>query len=195
MNNVMVETSRRADPAVDRAQRIFNTARSRGYQVFSSSNFGLVAGALGLVLVAASGNAALAEETENLTVTANVQASCVLNGGSLAFGVYDGAQNDGSGSFSYQCTNGTDITLSLGLGQNAQGSQRAMVKTGGQTLDYELYSDSNRATVWGIDTAGVDVPATSAALETAQVYGRIPAGQSAPAGSYSDTVQITLVIN
>jgi spore coat protein U-like protein len=162
--------------------------------VLSSSNFGLVAGGLGLVLVAVSGNAALAQQTQNLTVTAQVQASCVLNGGTLPFGVYTGQENDATGQFSCQCTGGTDINLTLGLGQNPQGAQRAMVVDGGgDTLAYELYSDSNRQTVWD-DSVGVDINGVSAAQEFAQVYGRILAGEDAPAGNYSDTVLITLVV-
>jgi spore coat protein U-like protein len=122
------------------------------------------------------------------------QASCILNGGTLAFGVYDGTQNDASGQFSYQCTGGTNINVTLGLGQNPQGSQRAMViDGGGDTLAYELYSDSNRQTVWD-DSVGVDINGVSAAQEFAQVYGRILAGEDAPAGNYSDTVLITLVV-
>jgi spore coat protein U-like protein len=149
---------------------------------------------LGLVLVAVSGNAALAQQTQNLTVTAQVQASCVLKGGTLPFGVYTGRENDATGQFSYQCTGGTDINLTLGLGQNPQGAQRAMVVDGGgDTLAYEIYSDPNRQTVWD-DTTGVDIDGVSAAEEVAQVYGRILAGEDAPAGNYSDTVLITLVI-
>ena len=46
--------------------------------------------------------------------------------------------------------------------------------------------------VWG-GTAASDVPHTGTGTETSlTVYGRIPAGQNVPAGSYSDTVVATV---
>jgi spore coat protein U-like protein len=191
MNIVEVETNERHEPVVRRSPRWFGVETSRGYRVFSSSNLRLFVGASALALIAATSHTALAQ-TANLNVTATVDASCTLNGGSLPFGAYTGDQNDATGEFTYQCTPGTSITLSLDQGVNGE---RTMVESGGGSLPYELYSDSSRTTVWGVDTSGLDVPPTSAEVETAQVFGRIEAGEQAPAGDYSDTVQITLVIN
>jgi spore coat protein U-like protein len=163
--------------------------------VLLSSNFRLIAGGLTLVVVAATGAPALAQETANLNVSAEVQASCDVFGGSLNFGIYTGDATEGQGSFSYVCTDGTNITLSLGAGQHEQdGGIRAMAGNGG-ILRYQLYSDSGRAQVWGTAGDALGVTAPSSSEETVQVYGRIEADQDAPAGSYSDTVQITLNVN
>jgi spore coat protein U-like protein len=61
-----------------------------------------------------------------------------------------------------------------------------------EELLYHVYSDSAGGTVWG-NTAGSGK--TINADGTAQVftaYGRIPKNQTVSAGSFSDTVQVTL---
>jgi spore coat protein U-like protein len=66
---------------------------------------------------------------------------------------------------------------------------------GAERLLYELYQDVGRQQEWGAVGDAVSIQSTSADEETVQVYGLIPQGQSAPAGSYSDVVQITLNID
>lgn len=160
------------------------------------SNFRLIKGGLAFALVAVTGPAALAQ-TADLTVTAEIVANCVLNGGSLNFGTYTSsatADTEGQGSFTYQCTNGTEITLSLGPGANGDGSIRQMA-SGDQRLTYELFQDAARQTVWGQEGDAFVVPSTSSASTPVPVYGLIAAGQASGAGSYSDTVLITLTLN
>ena len=66
---------------------------------------------------------------------------------------------------------------------------------GGGTLLYNLYQDVGHDQEWGTGGAAVVVENTPSTLETVDVYGLIAAGQEAPAGSYSDSVTITLNIN
>ena len=160
------------------------------------SNFRFLTGGLALLLVAATGPAALAQ-TANLSVTAEVAASCEVVGGSLNFDPYTSTdESTGQATFSYTCTNGTDITVTLGDGQNPQGGSRAMLRDGGGgTLTYGLYKDSNHTDAWGLGTNGITVAETSAEQQTVDVYGLIVAGLTPPAGTYNDVVQITLNIN
>ena len=86
----------------------------------------------------------------------------------------------------------------MGQGSNANtGSTDAApirrLKDGGTDyLSYQLYSDNGYSTVWG-NTAGTSVAHTGTGTQTAlTVYGSIAAGQSVPAGSYSDTVVATV---
>lgn len=141
-------------------------------------------------------------DTDNLEVTASVQNSCVITGGTLAFGVYDtvtGAQLDASTSISVECTTGATATIMLGQGANADtGSTddaplRRLNDGGTNYLSYQLYSAANRGTVWG-NTAGTGVEYTAASADAfaETVYGRIAGGQDVPAGSYSDTVIATV---
>jgi spore coat protein U-like protein len=196
MNNVEVETGRRTVPASIRSQILSGEAETRGCAVLFPSNFRFLTGGLALLLVAATGPAALAQ-TANLNVTADVVASCQVVGGSLNFDPYTStAASEGQATFSYTCTNGTNITVTLGDGQNLQGGSRAMVRDGGGgTLTYGLYKDSNHSDAWGLGSDGIVVESTSAEQETVNVYGLIVAGLTPPAGTYNDVVQITLNIN
>jgi spore coat protein U-like protein len=168
-------------------------AETRGCPVLLASYLRLMAGASVLLVAAAIASAVLAQ-TADLSVTAQVQATCVLNGGSLDFGNYSGSDTPGQGSFSYECTSGSDITLSLGPGENEEQGSRAMAAGEGRLL-YELYRDSSRSQAWGMGGDALIVESTSADQEPVTVYGLIPEGQDAPAGSYSDIVQITLSID
>jgi spore coat protein U-like protein len=164
--------------------------------VLFPSNFRFLTGGLALLLVAGTGPAALAQ-TADLSVTAQVVASCQVVGGSLNFDDYTSTdESTGQATFSYTCTNGTDITVTLGDGQNPQGGSRAMLRDGGGgTLTYGLYKDSNHGDAWGLGTDGITVSDTTAEQTSVDVYGLILAGQTPPAGTYNDVVQITLNIN
>jgi spore coat protein U-like protein len=59
-------------------------------------------------------------------------------------------------------------------------------------LNYNLYQNSGKTTIWGNSTStGVTVTGTGTE-ESTSVYGEIPAGQSVPAGSYTDNVIATV---
>jgi spore coat protein U-like protein len=88
---------------------------------------------------------------------------------------------------------GTAPVVGLGLGLNPSGSTRRMA-SGLQFLTYEIDKESGRTNVWG-DSGGATVTlaaAPSILPQTINVYGRIPASQSATAGAFVDTVAITL---
>jgi spore coat protein U-like protein len=193
MNNVEVETGRRMVPASMQSQTLPGEAETRGCAVFFPSNVRFLTGGLALLLLAGTGPAL--GQTANLNVTAEIQASCVLNGGSLSFGTYTASDDTpGQGTFSYQCTDGTNITLGLGSGQNEVGGIRQMAAGAGR-LPYQLYKDASRQQEWGTGDDGLTVEDTSASLETVDVYGLIAAGEESPPGDYSDTVTITLNID
>ena len=139
------------------------------------------------------------DTTTTFTVTASVVSSCVLVGGvPLAFGVYTpGAQTDATTTFTATCTTGTPYSLKLdvGTGSGATFATRRMTDTVGgvATLDYGLYSDAGRSTVWGDGTGGsstVDSNGTGV-LQTFTVYGRIPSSAAATIGTYVDTITVT----
>jgi spore coat protein U-like protein len=166
--------------------------------VLFPSNFRLIKGGVAFALVAVTGPAALAQNPApaELTVTAQIVENCVLNGGSLNFGTYSSSAVDdtpGEGTFTYQCTGGTEITLSLGPGTGGGDGVRQMA-SGEERLTYELFQDPSHSTVWGEDGDALTVPSTSSSSTPVPVYGLIDAGQESGAGTYSDTVQITLNI-
>lgn len=142
-----------------------------------------------------------ASATANLSVGATIVNNCTISTTPVSFASYDpvgahASNNDdsGSGTVTVTCTKGTTATIGLALGQNASGSTRRMLNGTANFLNYELYQDAGRGTVWG--TAGTALlspgAAPSKAPRTFTVYGRIFAGQDLPAGSYADTVQATV---
>ncbi|TCM19654.1 spore coat protein U-like protein [Novosphingobium sp. PhB165] len=139
-----------------------------------------------------------ATATTTFAVTATVLPSCTVTATALAFGNYNplsGTPTDGTSTITVNCTTGTSYTVGL----NAGGTSGATVTTrqmllSTNALNYALYRDSGHTNNWG-NTPGTDTPASAPATTTAAaltVYGRIPALQNVPAGSYTDTVTVTV---
>lgn len=148
------------------------------------------------VVAAAAPVANAATATANLTVTATVLSTCSVAAGSLAFGNYDptSASNvDQAGTFQVTCTKGTSASVGLDTGSNASGSTRRMTD-GTDFLSYELFKETARTNVWSGSGAGLVslAAAPSNAAQTLTVYGRVSGSQNVRAGSYSDTVVITV---
>jgi spore coat protein U-like protein len=131
--------------------------------------------------------------TDHLTVTATVLSGCSLTGGSLSFGQYVSgqAQNlDAAGQINYaNCTG--NLTFELDGGNANDVNNRAM-SSGSDKLKYQLYKNTSRTAVWGIGTDAYALQLLSTLTGSVNVYGRIPSGQTVPAGTYNDVVNITL---
>jgi spore coat protein U-like protein len=66
--------------------------------------------------------------------------------------------------------------------------------SGTHVLTYNLYLDPTHLTIWGDGSSGtgtVSGTGTGANVGT-PVYGRIPPGQNASVGSYSDVITVTV---
>lgn len=129
------------------------------------------------------------------TASAAVPASCVITlANDLAFGGTPGlitSNNDQTTSFDFTCTGRTPWSVGLDNGLNSSGSARRMrLGVTGNYVGYELYTDSGHGTRW--DNASVVTGTGSGSPQTLTIHGRVPSGQSAPAGDYSDTVTITV---
>ena len=73
-------------------------------------------------------------------------------------------------------------------------ARRAM-SAGAHGMNYQLYSDAARTTVWGT-TGGDLVNATGTGVQVDHtVYGRVAASQNVAVGSYTDTVNVTVTYN
>jgi spore coat protein U-like protein len=152
------------------------------------------------ILVAGDSRAVAGSATANLSVTATVVANCTISTTAVAFPAYDpivanaSTNDDGTGTVTITCTRGTSATIGLGLGANVSGSQMRMKDAGTDYLNYALYQDSGRGTVWGNSGGALlsPVAAPDKNPRSFTVYGRIPAAQDVPAGSYTDTVVATV---
>ncbi|MBP0656299.1 spore coat U domain-containing protein, partial [Mycobacterium tuberculosis] len=105
------------------------------------------------------------------------------------------ANDDASTTLSVQCTNTTpyNIGLNAGTGTGATVASRKMTGTGGALVNYTLYSDNNRTTVWG-QTIGTDTVSASGsgAAQSYTVYGRVPVQTTPAPGAYTDTITVTV---
>jgi spore coat protein U-like protein len=155
---------------------------------------------IGVLVVSSDSQVVAGSATANLSVTAAVGANCTISTAPVAFPAYDpvvanaSTNDDGTGSVIITCTRGSTATIGLGSGLNLSAGQMRMKDATTDYLNYALYQDSGRATVWGNSGAGLlsPVAAPDKNPRTFTVYGRIPSAQDVPAGSYTDTVVATV---
>ena len=105
-----------------------------------------------------------------------------------------------SGSLTVNCSKGGNnldtrfLEIGAGPGLNAGGSQRRAAR-GSDRLDYALSRDAGHTLAWG-DSAGTRLAATVTSATPTSVtlnwWIRFPAGQADPAGTYLDTVTLSL---
>ena len=130
-------------------------------------------------------------------VTARVDAVCAVTATDLAFGTYTaqaGTPLQGTTLLRATCTPGSTYNLGLneGTSPGATVNQRKMA-SGANSLNYQLYSDSARNTIWG-NTPGTDTVTglgTGLAVDHT-VFGAVPAAQVVPAGDYADTITVRI---
>ena len=143
-----------------------------------------------------------ATQTTTFNVTASITATCTISAsGALAFGAYDPLSvtaNDNTNTLTIACTNTTPYTVSLdaGTGAGATVAVRKMTSTTpNATLNYSLYQDASRTTLWG-NTIGTNTVAGTGngTNQNLTVYGRIPASQTSPPSTsgYTDLITATV---
>jgi spore coat protein U-like protein len=117
----------------------------------------------------------------------------------VSFGAYryfSSTPTDSTGSITYTCLLPLiPITIDLSKGSAPTYVPRQMRK-GTDTLDYNLYLDASRVSIWGDGTGGSSrygpISPPFGAPVTVTIYGRIPASQNVRIGSYTDTVTVTI---
>jgi spore coat protein U-like protein len=135
--------------------------------------------------------------TTTIAVSASVLSSCGVTALPLAFGTYSPTQSTNTTAQTtvvVTCTNGTpyNVGLNAGIGTGATVASHKLT-SGSNLLNYTLYQDSGYSTVWGNTIGTNTVTGTGSGLtQTINVYGSITALQAVPAGSYADTVTVSL---
>ena len=120
-------------------------------------------------------------------------AECSLNIIGVSFGGYDpfnATDTDITGSISVHCDVDTSVQMSLSAGSGPFATRQ--MKSGLDSLFYNLYTDPSRLTIWGDGSPGTSLVSFSGTSGSQTVYGRIPARQNAPIGTYGDTITVTL---
>ena len=124
--------------------------------------------------------AARAQNCRNLGATA------------VAFGTYNVfATSDltGVGTITYRCPNSLNPSITLSASSNGAYKPRQM-RSGANTLNYDLYFDAAMTVVWGV---GADAHAVATGNNASvSVYGKLFKQQDAAVAAYSDSVTVTL---
>jgi spore coat protein U-like protein len=151
-----------------------------------------------ICLLLLGNNSSATSVTSTFTTQVTIAAACTINSAvALNFGSQGalGANVDQTATLQIQCTNTTNYNIGLdaGTGTGATVAVRKMM-SGGNAVNYSLYSDSGRTTVWG-NTVGSDTVTAVAngASQSFTLYGRIPAQTTPAPGAYSDMVTVTIM--
>lgn len=148
----------------------------------------LIIAIVAVLTMAMAGSAIAATATNSLQVSASAVPSCRFDSvTNVAFGDYDPTNvtaTDATGDIRFRCTKNTNY-------QTYITGTRTMV-VGGDTLNFELYSDAPGGTLYPSANPGITGTAANNSTITRSVYGRIPALQDVAAGSYSRTLTATV---
>lgn len=153
------------------------------------------------VLLALAGTVQADTKTNTFDVTATVAGNCLISATDLNLGTFDGTNdlNTATSTVSVRCTAGTSfaVGLSTGLHSTDFAARKLKRSLSAHTLNYNLYTDADRTTVWNettqrVDGVGLGMSSTNAVPLT--VYGKLVAAgnENAPPGSYSDTITATV---
>lgn len=132
-------------------------------------------------------------------VRATVVPNCNVSASNIDFGQsgFIDSPVSATGLITSTCTKNSPyaLALSAGTGAGATAAQRRMTRSGGsETLAYTLYRDSGRTQVWGDGTGGSGTVSNTGtgAVQTTTVYATLPVQNAPPAGSYVDTIIVTV---
>jgi spore coat protein U-like protein len=134
--------------------------------------------------------------------------TCSVSAIGPAFGVYsplNATPTYANGSITATCTllsgGATSVSLVSSYSTGASGSYATRTLLAGtQQLDYNLYFDAAYTQIRGNGTGGSQqgganftlTPSAPTGQTTSVIYGRIPAAQDVGAGSYLDTIVVTI---
>ena len=130
---------------------------------------------------------------------------CSVSATGVAFGAYNptnSSPTDATGNVHVHCTVIlvsvlSQINISLDEGGSGSFAPRKM-SSGANLLSYNLYKEATHTTVWGDGTGGTGIWTDNALIAVFgtnidhTIYGSIPAGQYVAAGSYADTITVTV---
>ncbi|MET0517908.1 MAG: spore coat U domain-containing protein [Burkholderiaceae bacterium] len=153
------------------------------------------------LLLLAGADASAATSNNSFQVNATVTSACTISGSAMNFGssidpLASATPLDATSTLSVQCTNTTPYTVALNAGSNAGGASNfgnRTMKSGSNSLGYQLYLDAGRASVWGDGTASGTVGGTgTGSTQSLTIYGRLPSLSNVVPGAYTDTVTVTI---
>lgn len=174
--------------------------RACAYWEVKNMKLGLLSAAsiVGSVLLAGSAWATTQDtDSSSMAVSLSVENTCSINSSSLSFGTVDVGTIEESGktatgSVNVTCSSGTSFHVLLGDGAASSATGRYM-SSGTNKVYYHIYTTSGGSTEW--DDQSVDTASTGTGeAQNVSIYGEILSSEntSVAAGSYSDTVSVTV---
>ena len=125
--------------------------------------------------------------------------SCTAATTSVNFGTYNvfaSSPTDSTATIALNCGgNAGPVRISIGRGSAPTFPSRRM-SNGPDRLSFNLYRDAARTAIWGdgTQTSQVEIVASvpNGRPYLLTVYGRVPAGQDVSAGTYTESVIVTI---
>jgi len=135
-----------------------------------------------------------------LIASSAAEAACTITTTAVNFGTYNvfaASPDDATGQITYRCTAPRPPLVQIHLDKGgAPTFNPRQMRQGSEILNFNLFLDSTRSTIWGDGTGGTQAytqanPQANRNINV-NVYGRIPAGQDVSAGSFTATVTATI---
>jgi spore coat protein U-like protein len=130
------------------------------------------------------------------------EAACNVATTNINFGPYDVFSNfpkDSTGTISVDCDEAPHpivvIRIGPSFGSGGFNPRQMRHTTRQDRLGYNLFIDSSMSVVWGDGTQGTMIVSNKVHKNKPWIttyYGRIPAGQDVSAGTYSETLSVTI---
>jgi spore coat protein U-like protein len=167
--------------------------------------------ATALALAASCISAYAVDVFGDLSVTITIAAECSVNtdangaaaNAAIAFGTH-GVLNEnidaataasGSGAIRVQCTDNTPFTIGLNAGsfpETAGDVNTRRMENAGAHVFYQLYKEAARTNIWGNAGAALVSDTATGEVQSYQVFGRVEPQDTPAAGTYTDTVTVTV---
>ncbi len=152
----------------------------------------LAAVVLGLGLASAHA----ATDTSNMPVQIIITNACNVSAvapTTMDFGTRGllNANFDATSTITVTCTTGAGYTVALNGGGGGNVNARRMIN-GANNVGYQLYKESARTTIWGDAGAATVAGTGNGTAQTLTVYGRVASQTTPPAGTYADSVTVTV---
>ena len=133
------------------------------------------------------------EATNTIQVSLNISTACTLTTNPMSFGTVTSATGGATASSDTRvnCTPGAAYTVNIDNGLNAGGTgiRKLLSTTTTATVDYGIYTDAARTLPWTVAGFG---GTGNGADQTIPVLGRLTQATQVGAGTYQDTLTVTL---
>jgi len=152
---------------------------------------------ISLAFMALSTSAMAATANSTLNVSATGVITCTSTSTPISFGNYDGRGATGLGSAGASCNAaGVPVVISLNGGAHFDvATSTRRLANGTNFLNYEIYGNVSRSSIFGDGTHGVPFSMTTNTIghgANHAAYGIILAGQNVAVGAYTDIVDVTV---